>query len=209
MKPLPQPLGLAGGALAGFVVGGPIGAVVGGGAAWLLYRVLGVGGSAFANTLAAEAQAMIGAGADSDAVTAVVGMPPATRPNWCALFVEGLVHRTAKKLGVPSPIPGSAGALLTMEEFQKADPKVAGWIDIGRIRSGAESIRAGDVPIYRRDPPPGQEWHGEGHIGIVPPDGAETKDGKYLRVDGNNGPVIGKHEADVKASNFLGVGRFF
>jgi len=205
MKPLPRPVGLAGGAAAGFMVGGPIGAALGAGIAWLFFGAR----PTFASALAVEAQAMVGAGANSDAVTAVVGMPPATRPNWCALFVEGLVHRTAQKRGVPSPIPGSAGALLTMQQFQKADPKLAGWIDAARIRNGEEKIRAGDVPVYRRDPPPGEPWSGQGHIGIVPPDGAGTKDGKYLRVDGNNGPAIGKHEADLHASNFLGVGRFF
>lgn len=206
MKPLPRPIGIGAGAAAGFAVGGPIGAAAGAGIAWLLYSVFG--GSTFASTLADEAQAMLGASADSDAVTAVVGMPPATRPNWCALFVEGLIKRTAAKRGVTPAIPGSAGALNTMEEFKKADPKLAVFIDIAKIRSGAETIRAGDVPVYRRDPPPGQTWSGEGHIGIVPPDGAQTKVGKYLRIDGNNGPVIGKHETDIQASNFLGVGRF-
>lgn len=192
------------GGLVGLAAAGPVGVLVGGGLAWLLDWGL-ERRHAFPHVLADAARAMIGSPADSLAVTAVVGLPPSGRPNWCALFVQGLVRRAAQTNRVPPPIAGSPGALATMQQFKDADPTLAQWVEAKRFLDGLQTIQPGDVPIWTRDPPAGQEWAGEGHIGIAI---SALPAGRFSFVDGNDGPAIAVHQGDIHSPKFLGAGRF-
>jgi len=196
---------ISAGTLVGLAAAGPIGAAVGAGAAAMLTYAFDRKRHGFANAVAHEALGSVGSPVDSLAVTSLVRIPPENRPNWCALAVQGWIRQAANTLHVPMPIPGSPGALATAEQFKNADPAIALWIPAERFVRGDVKLAVGMIPVWRRDPPAGQVWSGEGHIGVA----VKIVDKNHFQsVEGNNGPTIATHLHDIREQHFLGMGAF-
>jgi hypothetical protein len=122
--------------------------------------------------------------------------------NWCAAAVGTWIKQAAAVDSVAPPIPGSAGAKNTMEQFQDPGNSAVGWIDVADLTPG--QIQPGMVVVWQRGP--AGSWMG--HIGIV---SDNLGGGSFKSVEGNGGPTGGavvESTHDLSSTALLGMGYF-
>jgi hypothetical protein len=119
---------------------------------------------------------------------------------YCALAVQRWIRDAARDAGLALPIPGSASAKTTMEQFRTA--RVAAWIEASALRADPSLVRPGMVAVWTRGDPSAPT----GHIGVV-----ETEadaDGTFGTIEANHTPVVARFRSDLRAESLLGMGLF-
>ena len=127
--------------------------------------------------------------------------PPA---NWCAAAVATWIKEASAALGIPKPIPGSAGVLETMRQLRDPGNPRAGWLDVAQLRANPGLIQPGMLVIWSR----GDAGQNMGHIGVVEsftgPDTINT-------IEGNSGPEsdsVSRGKRPLSEPRLLGMGFF-
>jgi hypothetical protein len=124
--------------------------------------------------------------------------------NWCAAAVGTWIRETAARMGVRSPIPGSASAKETMRQFQNELNPAVSWLPIEILRARPELVQAGMVPVWTRGAP--GSWMG--HIGVCV---SPAANGAFQSVEGNAGTVgdrVVQASRQLGAESLLGMGIF-
>lgn len=164
-------------------------------------------GSRFGDATLAQAQADLGVTQSGDPARVLQMLSTygiSSMANWCAAAVGTWIQQAAAAADVAPPVPGSAGAKNTMEQFQDASHPAVGWIDAAELDQRPGLVQPGMVVVWQRGP--AGSWMG--HIGIV---SENLGGGSFKSVEGNAGPTGGavvESTHDLSSPALLGMGYF-
>lgn len=148
-----------------------------------------------------------------------------TPVNWCAAAVGTWIREAAKSisassnLNIKAPIPGSASARSTGDQFNDATNPKVGWWSASELQSNPNLVMPGMVVVWSR----GAASSHLGHIGIVSSvnpsfSNGTTRSGNptdsnydFKSVEGNSGPtggVVGEWPHSVDSVSLVGMGYF-
>lgn len=124
--------------------------------------------------------------------------------NWCASAATSWVRRAAAALGIPSPVPGSAGARALMEQVKAAAGDACAQFIPGPAVRLAD-LHPGMLVFWDRSVAgrPDTSWWG--HVGVVADVGLDG----FAAIEGNSG-ADGRRVARMQRrlpDRLLGVGR--
>lgn len=123
---------------------------------------------------------------------------------WCMAFVYTMFDDFCKKLGLPNPLPKTAGVL---KHWRKADPALK--ISVASARSNPSLVKPGQIFFLVTD-----KAKGLGHTGIVT--AVNAKAGTYDTIEGNTndklsreGDRVGRNTRKLSSSALLGFVDYF
>ena len=116
--------------------------------------------------------------------------------DWCAAALGTWLREAAAATGLPAPIKGSPGALVTKGQFQKAGL----WIAKDTLTK--HTVQPGMVPIWTR----GDPAKGQGHIGIIA--AVHEVNGKpvFSSIEGNHESKVALVLHTLDEDRLLGMG---
>lgn len=123
---------------------------------------------------------------------------------WCMAFVYTMFDDFCKKLGLPNPLPKTAGVL---SHWRKADSNLK--ISASQARSNPSLVKPGQIFFLETN-----RAKSQGHTGIVT--AVNAKAGTYDTIEGNTndklsreGDRVGRNTRKLSSSNLLGFVDYF